>query len=110
MKNYYFILLFYMEYAPGFGFDFNINDAHKLINDKNVLAMGLCKLVNVIERDVENCVYDNYPCDGERFNLANNRCCKMKIDSIDVINDYDTKYNGQMDKCLRDIYGYKNET
>ena len=97
-----------MEYAPGFYF--SDNDDKKLVNDQKILAYGLCKFVNVMERDTESCVYDNYPCDGTRFNLANNRCCKMKIDSVNVIDDFDTKYNAEMDKCLRDIYGYENET
>ena len=97
-----------MEYADGFYFE--NKDILSLVNNKKILAYGMCKMVNVIDRDTEDCVYDNYPCDGERFNIANNRCCKMKIDSLDVVDDYDTRYNNDMDKCMRDIYGYQNET
>lgn len=71
------------------------------------LAYGLCKFNNVYYRDTEDCVYDDYPCDNTRFNLANNRCCAMKINSVWKENEFNTIYNNNINDCLKDKYGYK---
>ena len=47
----------------------------------------------------------NFPCNEQKFDLANKKCCNMKENDLNNFND---QYKGCMNTCLYSEYTYNN--